>query len=121
MLFGGIMGILGDIDTCVSGHFFEDLNRFPPYFMMRDLSTFCNKLPINQHLFSPITSFWCMYSSYQNKANSLHERSLQCCQERYRPCLQCFQYSEISVCTVVALNYKPFQCVKIFVRLHFNS
>lgn len=121
MPLGGIMGILCDIDTRFSSHFSEDLNSFPPYFMMRDLSTFCNKLPINQHLFLPVSRFWCMYSSYQNKANSLQKRSLQCCQERYTPCLQCFQYCEISVCTVVALNYKPFQCVEIFVWLLFDS
>lgn len=78
--------------------------------------TSCQQISI---FFLPITRLWCTCSRYQNEAKGLQRRSLCCCPVgRCTPNLRCF--CEISVCTVVALNCKPFQSVQIFVWLCFD-
>lgn len=62
-----------------------------------------------------------MYSSYQTRHKAFRAEVCRFCIERCIPNLQCFQYCEISVCTVVALNCKPFQSVQIFCMFLFFS
>lgn len=110
------MGILCAIVTPVSG-------RLRPYSQVRDLSTFCNNLPTNQHfpfLFCASISSLVrvQYSSHRNKANGLRRTGWK---ESCTPSLQGFQYCEILVRTVVALNYKLFRSVEVFLWLHFRQ
>lgn len=96
----------------------------PSYAKVRGLSTFCNKLPTNQHFSFPFCASISslvhvqQYSSHQNEANGLQRTGWK---ESCTPSLQCFQYCEILVRTVVALNYKPFQSVEVFLWLHFRQ
>lgn len=91
---------------------------FSRYFTVRDWSTFCNKWPTNQQFFCQYLV--CGVRAVDTKTRRKASREEVCVAPvgRCTPNLRCF--CEISVCTVVALNCKPFQSVQIFVWLCFD-